>query len=86
MNCYVLAFVFVSFSSFDFSNWLCFSVVSFFLVMVICSFYNNINKEIIKNGGSVVDHTLDFQSWDHKFDSPLLSLSDENLNQDPVSV
>ena len=40
----------------------------------------------VRNGDSVVDNTLDYQSRDRKIDPRFSGLSDENLNRGPVSV
>ena len=39
-----------------------------------------------RSGSSVVDHTLDYQSRDHKINPLLLWSFSETLNKDPISV
>ena len=42
--------------------------------------------QVSMSGGSVVYHTLCYQSRDRKIDPRFSGLSDETLNRDPVSV
>ena len=41
---------------------------------------------LFRSGSAVVDNTLDYQSRDHKIDPRFSGLSDETLNQGPISA